>query len=62
VDDPAPLLKYLLDKEGIMISGGLDPTMGKAIRVGLMGRTATAEMVDRVLSGIESGMRALGRL
>ena len=62
MDDPAPLVKYVLDKEGIMISGGLDPTMGKAIRVGLMGRTATAEMVDRVLSGIESGMKALGRL
>ena len=62
VDDPAPLVKYLLDKEGIMISGGLDPTMGRAIRVGLMGRTANDEMVDRVLSGVESGLKALGRV
>jgi alanine-glyoxylate transaminase / serine-glyoxylate transaminase / serine-pyruvate transaminase len=48
-DDPAAIQKRLL-AAGIMISGGLAPTMGKAIRVGLMGRTATAEMVDRVLS------------
>jgi alanine-glyoxylate transaminase / serine-glyoxylate transaminase / serine-pyruvate transaminase len=48
-EDPAAIQKQLLDA-GIMISGGLAPTMGKAIRVGLMGRTATPEMVDRVLS------------
>ncbi len=47
-EDPAAIQKHLLD-HGLMISGGLDPTIGKAIRVGLMGRTATVEMVDRVL-------------
>ena len=41
VDQPAEIQKYLLEKEGIMISGGLTPTLGKAIRVGLMGATAT---------------------
>jgi alanine-glyoxylate transaminase/serine-glyoxylate transaminase/serine-pyruvate transaminase len=50
-DDPAAIQKHLLSI-GIMISGGLDPTMGKAIRVGLMGRTATEEMVDRVIAGV----------
>lgn len=50
-DDPAALQRHLLAK-GIMISGGLDPTMGKAIRVGLMGRTATQEMVDRVVEAV----------
>ena len=50
-DDPALIQKHLL-AQGIMISGGLDPTMGKAIRVGLMGRTATDEMVDRLLEAI----------
>jgi alanine-glyoxylate transaminase / serine-glyoxylate transaminase / serine-pyruvate transaminase len=50
-DDPAMIQKHLLTK-GIMISGGLDPTMGKAIRVGLMGRTATQEMVDRVIEAV----------
>jgi alanine-glyoxylate transaminase/serine-glyoxylate transaminase/serine-pyruvate transaminase len=47
-DDPMTIMKHLLES-GIMISGGLDPTHGKAIRVGLMGATATEEMVDRVL-------------
>jgi aspartate aminotransferase-like enzyme len=50
-DDPATIQKHLLTK-GIMISGGLDPTMGKAIRVGLMGRTATKEMVDRMIEAV----------
>jgi alanine-glyoxylate transaminase / serine-glyoxylate transaminase / serine-pyruvate transaminase len=55
-DDPAAIIKHLLDDEGIMISGGLDPTMGKAIRVGLMGRTATDAMVDRVLAGVKGAL------
>ncbi len=50
-DDPTAIQKHLLSR-GIMISGGLTPTQGKAIRVGLMGRTATEEMVDRVLEGV----------
>lgn len=50
-EDPALIQKHLLGK-GIMISGGLTPTQGKAIRVGLMGRTATEDMVDRVLEGV----------
>lgn len=49
--DPKAIQKHLLD-QGIMISGGLDPTEDKAIRVGLMGRTATEEMVDRVVQQI----------
>jgi alanine-glyoxylate transaminase/serine-glyoxylate transaminase/serine-pyruvate transaminase len=48
-DDPVAIQKHLLEK-GIMISGGLTPTQGKAIRIGLMGRTADQEHVDRVLS------------
>jgi alanine-glyoxylate transaminase / serine-glyoxylate transaminase / serine-pyruvate transaminase len=55
-EDPVPILKYLLEKENLMISGGLPPTQGRAIRVGLMGRTATEEMVERVLRGIEKAL------
>jgi alanine-glyoxylate transaminase/serine-glyoxylate transaminase/serine-pyruvate transaminase len=47
-DDPAAIQKHCLE-HGIMISGGLTPTAGKAIRVGLMGRCATDDHVDRVL-------------
>lgn len=56
-DDPAAIQAHLLSK-GIMISGGLDPTMGKAIRVGLMGRTATDEMVERVIEGVREALAA----
>jgi alanine-glyoxylate transaminase/serine-glyoxylate transaminase/serine-pyruvate transaminase len=59
-DDPATIQKHLLEHEGIMISGGLEPTMGRAIRVGLMGRTATEDMVDRVLRGVEGALRGVG--
>ena len=55
-DDPAAIQKHLLE-QGIMISGGLTPTQGKAIRVGLMGRTATSEMVDRVLEGVSEAIK-----
>jgi alanine-glyoxylate transaminase / serine-glyoxylate transaminase / serine-pyruvate transaminase len=57
-DDPAAIQRYLLAETGIMISGGLTPTLGKAIRIGLMGGTATEEMVDRVLEGIGRALRA----
>lgn len=56
-DDPASIQKHLLDN-GLMISGGLDPTMGKAIRVGLMGRTATIQMVDRVVGLVKEALAA----
>jgi alanine-glyoxylate transaminase/serine-glyoxylate transaminase/serine-pyruvate transaminase len=55
-DDPVTIQKHLLDN-GIMISGGLEPTRGRAIRIGLMGRTASEEMVDRVLSLIGEAVR-----
>jgi len=56
-DDPAKIQKHLL-QNGLMISGGLTPTHGKAIRIGLMGRTATEEMVDRVLTLIAEALAA----
>lgn len=46
--DANKIIDYLLE-HGIQISGGLEPTTGKAIRIGLMGRTASDEMVDKVL-------------
>ncbi|MDQ3958328.1 MAG: aminotransferase class V-fold PLP-dependent enzyme [Actinomycetota bacterium] len=55
-DDPTAIQKHLLANAGIMISGGLDPTAGRAIRVGLMGATATPEMVDRVIAGVETAL------
>ena len=56
-DDPAKIQKHLLDN-GLMISGGLYPTHGKAIRIGLMGKTATVEMVDRALSLVAEAVKS----
>lgn len=50
-DDAPEIIKRLL-AEGIQISGGLAPLAGRSIRIGLMGRTATEAMVDRVLDAI----------
>jgi alanine-glyoxylate transaminase/serine-glyoxylate transaminase/serine-pyruvate transaminase len=56
-DDPTAIQKHLLDKHGVMISGGLTPTHGKAIRVGLMGTNASTDMVDRVVAGVTEALR-----
>lgn len=58
-EQPAEIQRYVLEKERIMISGGLTPTAGKAIRVGLMGRTATPEMVERVVEAVAAAVRSL---
>jgi aspartate aminotransferase-like enzyme len=56
-DEPAAIQKHLIDNHGVMISGGLTPTHGKAIRVGLMGKNATTDMVDRVVAGVTEVLR-----
>lgn len=56
-DDPNKIIEHLLSV-GIMISGGLTPTVGKAIRIGLMGRTASDEMVERVLAEVKKVLAA----
>jgi alanine-glyoxylate transaminase/serine-glyoxylate transaminase/serine-pyruvate transaminase len=50
-DDAPAMQKHLLG-QGIQISGGLAPLAGRTLRIGLMGRTATEAMVDRVLDAI----------
>lgn len=54
-DDPNKIIGHLLEN-GIQISGGLEPTAGKAIRVGLMGRNANSEMVDKALGLIAESL------
>ena len=55
-DDPAQIQRHVAEHSGIAIAGGLGATQGKAIRVGLMGATATPEMVDRLLEGVRSAL------
>ncbi len=52
---PNTIIEHLLSV-GIMISGGLTPTVGETIRIGLMGRTASDEMVERVLSEVKKAL------
>jgi len=60
--DAAAILRHLLEC-GIQLSGGLPPLAGRVIRVGLMGRTATDEMVDRAVAlvGAATGAAAAPR-
>lgn len=51
-DDADALADRVLHKAGIMVARGLGPTDGRAIRVGLVGRNATEEMVDRLLAAL----------
>ena len=58
-DDASDIVPFVL-KEGIQISGGLAPLAGKTIRVGLMGRTATEAMVDRVIDAVARARKESG--
>jgi len=53
----AELVAALL-KEQIQIAGGLAPLAGAAIRVGIMGATATDAMIDRTLDALGRAVRA----
>jgi len=50
-DDPPAIQKHLAGR-GIMIAGGLAPLAGRSIRIGLLGRTANEQMVDKLLEAI----------
>ncbi|XP_034941813.1 serine--pyruvate aminotransferase, mitochondrial [Chelonus insularis] len=47
------VLRRLLEKWDIEISGGLGPTVGKIFRIGLMGINAREEVVDRFLIALD---------
>jgi alanine-glyoxylate transaminase/serine-glyoxylate transaminase/serine-pyruvate transaminase len=53
--------RYLLEEQGIMISGGLDDLRGKIFRVGHIGKAASAEYVEAFLAGTEAYLRLQGR-
>lgn len=56
-DNPNKIIGHLLGN-GIQISAGLEPTTGKVIRVGLMGATATDEMVERLVGLVADSLAA----
>jgi aspartate aminotransferase-like enzyme len=54
------LLKYLKERHGIMIAGGLAELAGKTIRIGHMGPTARLDGIIPLLFGIEEALREAG--
>jgi len=48
---------FLFFRYKIEISGGLGPTVGKILRIGLMGVNAQTLIVDRVLSALHDGLQ-----
>lgn len=51
--DEAGTRKRLLVEKGIEVGGGLGPLAGKIWRIGLMGRNATVETVNRFLAALD---------
>jgi alanine-glyoxylate transaminase/serine-glyoxylate transaminase/serine-pyruvate transaminase len=50
--DEAAVRRALLEEYGIEIGAGLGPMAGKALRIGLMGHSATARNVDLLLAAL----------
>ncbi|KAM6258395.1 alanine--glyoxylate aminotransferase isoform 1-T2 [Porphyrio hochstetteri] len=52
---------FLMDKHGIEIAGGLGPSVGKVLRIGLMGCNSSSSNVDRVLRALRDALRCCRR-
>lgn len=55
--DVEDLRRYLLHEWQIMVSGGLDDLHGQIIRVGHIGKAASAEYTEQLLKGVEAYIR-----
>ncbi|XP_012320482.2 alanine--glyoxylate aminotransferase isoform X1 [Aotus nancymaae] len=51
------IVSYLIDRFGIEIMGGLGPSTGKVLRIGLMGCNATRENVDLVIEALREALQ-----
>ncbi|XP_064241011.1 alanine--glyoxylate aminotransferase [Passer domesticus] len=52
---------FLMDKHGMEIAGGLGPTVGKVLRIGLMGCNSTRGNVERVLGALRDALERCHR-
>ncbi|NXS81312.1 SPYA protein, partial [Erpornis zantholeuca] len=52
---------FLMDNHGMEIAGGLGPTVGKVLRIGLMGCNSTSANVDRVLRALQDALNRCPR-
>ncbi|XP_008499070.2 serine--pyruvate aminotransferase isoform X1 [Calypte anna] len=55
--DCKEITAFLMDNHGIEIAGGLGPSAGKVLRIGLMGCNSTSENVTRVLRALREALR-----
>ncbi|XP_060624049.2 alanine--glyoxylate aminotransferase [Anolis sagrei] len=51
------ITEYTMKNHGIEVSGGLGPSAGKVLRIGLMGYNCTKFNVDRVLHALEDALQ-----
>ncbi|XP_037377844.1 alanine--glyoxylate aminotransferase [Talpa occidentalis] len=51
------ILQYLMDHFGIEIMGGLGPSVGMVLRIGLLGYNATRENVDRLTEALQEALQ-----
>ncbi|XP_037017323.2 alanine--glyoxylate aminotransferase isoform X2 [Artibeus jamaicensis] len=51
------IISYLRDRFSIEITGGLGPSLGKVLRIGLLGCNATRENVDRVTEALKEALQ-----
>ncbi|KAL2775362.1 serine--pyruvate aminotransferase [Daubentonia madagascariensis] len=51
------IVKYIMDHFDIEITGGLGPSVGKVLRIGLLGCNATRENVDRVTEALKEALQ-----
>ncbi|NXF18187.1 SPYA protein, partial [Rhodinocichla rosea] len=52
---------FLMDEHGLEIAGGLGPTVGKVLRIGLMGCNSTGDNVERVLGALRDALQRCPR-
>ncbi|XP_063624037.1 alanine--glyoxylate aminotransferase-like [Cydia splendana] len=57
--DLKQFVDHMRAKHNIMIMAGLGPTVGKALRIGIMGVNSTMEVADQVADAMAETMRAL---
>ncbi|XP_045448285.1 serine--pyruvate aminotransferase, mitochondrial [Melitaea cinxia] len=57
--DYAKFVKVLREKHNIFILGGLGPTVGKTLRVGIMGVNSTKEVAERVARAMAETLKSL---
>lgn len=56
--DSVKVLSYAMQKYKLEIGGGLGPTFGQIFRIGLMGNSATQEMVDKTVKVLVEAVEA----